>query len=81
MPKGHYNREASRAHRFGLPAQPIVETARASLVYPSRIRLTESHGFIDDIGAVYGPKLAGYETDNPLEIAVLVDRGARHKVV
>ena len=48
---------------------------------PARIRLLEAHGFIDEIGAVYGPKPAGYETGNPREIAVLISRGAAHQVL
>ena len=88
--RGQYDRAAARARREaalaadGLvvetdhrPQEPVVADAGH---LPVRIRLLEAHGFVDEIGAVYGPKPVGYETINPREIAKLLERGVLHEV-
>ncbi len=61
MPKGHYDRSASRHAAEPAPSGPV--------------RLLADHGFVTEIDAVYF-KRAGSVLTNPVEIAVLRERGA-----
>ena len=96
MPRGQYDRAEARARREALVAGGGAGVAPSDLPavmdpdplplpvvqsHPSRVRLLDAFGFIDEIGAVYGPKPAGYETDRPAEVVALVTRGARLEIV
>ena len=71
MPKGHYDRAAIKQH-----APVVPQTADAT----APMRLTEPFGFVNEYDATYF-KQAGTVISNPLEIAVLIERGASLEAV
>jgi hypothetical protein len=81
MPRGQYDRTAVRARKavegiIAEAAAPMpVPTVPVYPTLPARVRLTEAHGFVNDYDAVYF-KPGGTVITNPVEIAILMDRGA-----
>lgn len=67
MPRGQYDRSKTAINPEPAASEPPV--------IPSRVKLIEAHGFVNEYGAVYF-KPGGAIITNPIEIGMLIKRGA-----